>query len=147
MALPPVDLVERGLGRHVPERVGPVAEPVGPRREHLAPAAVAPLLGAEALRRRPGRPTVKRPQGGPHLGDDGPLVAVPDDPLVAGGGGGLGGTLVGRRAWVRCMGSSGVLGRVGARAADRGAGVPGAAAGGRTRCRRAGARRRCRPVW
>ena len=79
-------LVEGGLGPHPVELVPTVGQPVGPRRQHLAPARMGPLVGAEAVddlgvAHRIGT------QRGAHLADDDLLAAVPDAPLLPGGRG------------------------------------------------------------
>ena len=45
-------LVERRLGPHPVELVAPVGQSVRPRGEHLAPARVRPLVGAESVEHR-----------------------------------------------------------------------------------------------
>ena len=79
-------LVQGRLGPHAVELVAAVGQAVGPRGEHLAPARVGPLVGAEAVDDGVLAHRV-RPQGGADLADDELLAAVPDAPLLAGGRG------------------------------------------------------------
>ena len=77
-------LVERGLGGDVAEPVPTVAEPVRPRRQHLAAAAVRPLVGSEAVDHvDPAGPI--GPDRRADLGDDELLRPVTEHPLLARG--------------------------------------------------------------
>ena len=76
-------LVQRRLGPHPVELEAAVGQAVGPGGEHLAPARVGPLVGAEAVEHR-GRADGVGPEGGADLADDDLLAAVPDPPLLPG---------------------------------------------------------------
>ena len=79
-------LVEGGLGPHPVVLVAAVAQPVGPRGEHLAAARVRPLVGTEAVEDAALAHGV-RAQRGTDLTDDHLLATVPDAPLLARGRG------------------------------------------------------------
>ena len=91
-----LDLVDGCLSGHLLEGVRAAAQPVRPRCEYLASTPVAPLFGTEPVDDIPVTHR-ERPQGGPHFGDDRPLVTVADDPLVASGRRGLRWALLGGR--------------------------------------------------
>ena len=151
-----LELVERSLGLDSLERVSAVPEPVGPRGQDLAPAPLAPFIGTEPVDHRLGLDG-EGPKGGADFGDDRPLVAVADHPLVAGGDCGLGWPLVFAADRGESCGIDSVSARAGAHVCLPGGGrlppgMVGEASHGsfgssRRVTRRAVEARPCAPIW